>query len=73
MLNSVQLLNIFTMPEDKPEILTLRETAEILQVSMMTLRRWDEKGILKAFRPSKTHARRYHKKDVFALLKSTPK
>jgi len=54
------------MLEDKPDILTLRETAEILHVSMMTLRRWDRKGLLKAFRPSKTQARRYHKKDIIA-------
>lgn len=60
------------MLKNKPEILTLREAAEILQVSMMTLRRWDNKGILKAFRPSKSQARRYHKKDVLALLKKSP-
>lgn len=58
---------------DKPDILSLKEVSEILSVSMITLRRWDNKGILKAFRPSKTQPRRYHKSDVMAFLKSRPK
>ncbi len=60
------------MLEDKPDILTIGEVAEILHVSTMTLRRWDTDGVLKAFRPSKTKQRRYHKKDVIAYLQSTP-
>lgn len=60
------------MFEDKPGILSIGEVAEILNVSTMTLRRWDKEGILKAFRPSMTKQRRYHKKDVIAFLQSTP-
>ncbi|MBF0231520.1 MAG: helix-turn-helix domain-containing protein [Desulfamplus sp.] len=60
------------MLEDKPNVLTIGEVAEILNVSTMTLRRWDAEGILKAFRPSKTKQRRYHKKDVLRFLQSTP-
>ena len=60
------------MLEDQPEILTIGEVAKILNVSTMTLRRWDNEGVLKAFRPSTTRQRRYHKKDVIAFLQSTP-
>ena len=61
------------MLEDKKEVLSLKEVSEILNVSMTTLRRWDNKGILKAFRPSKTQPRRYHKQEVVAFLNSRPK
>lgn len=60
------------MLEDKPDVLTIGEVAEILNVSTMTLRRWDKDGVLKAFRPSTTRQRRYHKKDVLTFLQSTP-
>ena len=60
------------MLENKPDILTIGEVADILNVSTMTLRRWDADGVLNAFRPSKTKQRRYHKKDVIAYLQSTP-
>ena len=61
---------LVTQLQEMPEILSLREVAELLQVSLMTLRRWDDKGLLKAFRPSETQPRRYHKKDVIDFLKS---
>ena len=60
------------MLEDKPDILSIGEVAEILNISTMTLRRWDNDGVLKAFRPSTSKQRRYHKKDVIAYLQSTP-
>ncbi len=60
------------MLEDKPEILTIQEVAEILNVSTQTLRRWDNQGIVKSFRATTTHPRRYHKKDIIAYLQSSP-
>ncbi|MBU0731749.1 helix-turn-helix domain-containing protein [Patescibacteria group bacterium] len=63
--------NLVDQLKDMPEILSLREVADILQVSLMTLRRWDDKGLLKAFRPSDTQPRRYHKKDVITFLKKS--
>ena len=63
--------NLVNQLQDMPEILSLREVAELLQVSLMTLRRWDDKELLKAFRPSETQPRRYHKKDVIAFLKKS--
>jgi DNA-binding transcriptional MerR regulator len=50
------------------EILSPREVAYILQVSLMTLRRWDDKGLLKAFRSSEPQPRRYHKKEIIYFL-----
>jgi excisionase family DNA binding protein len=66
------LFTFLNMLENKPEILTIQEVAEILNVSTQTIRRWDNQGILKSFRASKTHPRRYHKKDIVAYLQSTP-
>ncbi len=56
------------MPKEKSALLSIREAAEILQVSLMTLRRWDKKNILKAIRPSNTQPRRYFKSDIEKLL-----
>jgi len=40
------------MKKDKkiPELLTMKETRELLKVHANTLRQWDKKGILKAVR-----------------------
>jgi len=55
--------------EDMPEILTLRQASEILNVHMNTLRNWDNGGILKALRYGRREDRRYRKKDVIAYMK----
>ncbi len=47
-----------------PELLTLKQTCEILQVHPNTLRQWDEKGILKAVRFGARKDRRYRKIDI---------
>ena len=51
-----------------PELLTLKETCEILKVHPNTLRQWDEKGILKAVRFGPRRDRRYKKDDIIKLL-----
>lgn len=57
--------------EDKvPEILTMRETCEILKVHSNTLRQWDKKGILKAVRYGARKDRRYKRDEVLKLLNS---
>ena len=58
--------------KNKSEVLTIKEVAEFLKVSQMTLRRWDSKGLLKAFRATITQPRRYRREDVIAFLNSTP-
>jgi len=56
-----------------PEILTIREVAKLFNVSLMTLRRWDNGGKLKAFRPTIMSKRRYKKADIIKFLNSHPK
>lgn len=52
-----------------PELLTLKETCEILKVHPNTLRAWDKKGILKAVRFGVRGDRRYRNRDIMSLLK----
>ena len=58
---------------EKPEVLTIQDVVEILNVSIQTLRRWDNLGILKAFRANEQQQRRYKKDQIIAYLNSTPK
>ena len=51
-----------------PELLTLKQTCELLQVHPNTLRQWDEKGILKAVRFGARKDRRYRKEDIEKLI-----
>lgn len=53
-----------------PELITLKETCEILKVHPNTLRQWDKKGILVAIRFGARRDRRYNKKAVLELLKN---
>lgn len=49
------------------ELLTIKQTAKILNVNTQTLRRWDKQEILKAVRVGTRKGvgdRRYHKKDI---------
>lgn len=48
---------------EKP-LLTIGEAAEMLGVSVDTLRRWDDQGILKPFRASEKGYRYYSKQDL---------
>ena len=60
------------MNEEKKlsELLTLSETAKILNVHPNTLRKWDKKGILVAVRFGERRDRRYKKEDVLKLTES---
>jgi excisionase family DNA binding protein len=51
-----------------PELLTLKQASEILQVHPNTLRDWDKKGILKAVRIGQRGDRRYKKEDIKKLM-----
>lgn len=53
---------------DLPELLTLKQACELLQVHPNTLRNWDKNGTLKAVRIGERKLRRYKKAD---LLKFT--
>lgn len=61
------------MPKTKdklPKLLTIRQAAEILNVHVETLRRWDKSGKLKAIRVNDRGDRRYKPEDLEKLMKT---
>lgn len=53
---------------DLPDLLTIREVAELLRVSPLTIKRWGKKGKLPAIRINSRGDRRYKKEVVLRLL-----
>lgn len=53
----------------KVEYLTLQETAKILKVSLLTLRNWDKKGILAAYRNPVNNYRLYRSDQLQMFLR----
>ncbi len=51
-----------------PDLLTPREVAEILRVSIITIKRWGKQGKLPAIRINARGDRRYRKEVVLRLL-----
>lgn len=61
------------MPKNKttlPKLLTIRQAAEVLNVHVETLRRWDKSGKLKAIKVNDRGDRRFDPKDIEAILKT---
>ena len=54
--------------EDLPDLLTIREVAQLLRVSPLTIKRWGKKGKLPAIRINSRGDRRYKKEVVMRLL-----
>ena len=54
--------------ENLPDLLTPREVAEILRVSIITIKRWGKRGKLPAIRINARGDRRYRKEVVLRLL-----
>lgn len=54
--------------KDLPELLTLIQACELLQVHPNTLRNWDKNGTLKAVRIGERKLRRYKKADLLKFL-----
>ncbi|HEX8931849.1 MAG TPA: helix-turn-helix domain-containing protein [Patescibacteria group bacterium] len=54
--------------ETLPDLLTVREVAEILRVSPLTIKRWGKRGKLPAIRINSRGDRRYKKEAVLWLL-----
>ncbi len=63
-LNNKKQLSI----EKLPDLLTVREVAEILRVSPLTIKRWGKRGKLPAIRINSRGDRRYKKEAVLWLL-----
>jgi len=55
--------------EDLPDLLTITETASILRVSNLTLKRWSKKGKLPCIRINSRGDRRYKKSDIIRIFK----
>ncbi|PIQ81458.1 MAG: DNA-binding protein [Candidatus Pacebacteria bacterium CG_4_10_14_3_um_filter_34_15] len=59
------------MPKNKtdlPKLLTIRQAAEVLNVHVETLRRWDKQGKLKAIRVNERGDRRYKPEDIKKVI-----
>jgi len=54
--------------DNLPPLLRLTQTAELLSVSVWTLRNWDKKGILKPVRVGTRKDRRYKREDIVKIL-----
>lgn len=54
--------------DDLPDLLTVREVAEVLRVSPLTIKRWGKRGKLPAIRINSRGDRRYKKEAVMWML-----
>ena len=65
---SVRLHHI-EIPQIKKRYLTVKEVADLLGVTPLTLRNWDKKGKLKAYRNPINNYRIYKPGDIELLLR----
>lgn len=54
--------------DNLPDLMTVREVAEVLRVSPLTIKRWGKKGKLPALRINSRGDRRYRKEQILTLL-----
>ena len=59
--------------ENLPDLLTVKEVADVLRVSPLTIKRWGKRGKLPAIRINSRGDRRYKKEAVLWLLGITQK
>lgn len=53
----------------KTKLLTIKKAAELLDVTPLTLRRWDKSGRLQAIRVGSRGDRRYEEEKLLRLIK----
>lgn len=58
--------------DNLPDLLTVREVAELLRVSPLTIKRWGKKGKLPPIRINSRGDRRYKKEAILYLLGIQP-
>lgn len=58
--------------DDLPDLLTIKEVADLLRVSPLTIKRWGKKGKLPAIRINSRGDRRYRKEIILRLLGIEP-
>ncbi len=56
--------------DELPKLLTIRQAAEVLNVHVETLRRWDKSGKLKAIKINERGDRRYKPEDLEEIVKN---
>lgn len=54
--------------DDLPDLLTVREVADLLRVSILTIKRWGKRGKLTPIRINSRGDRRYKKEAVLWML-----
>ncbi len=54
--------------DNLPDLLTVREVADVLRVSPLTIKRWGKRGKLPAIRINSRGDRRYKKEAILYLL-----
>lgn len=54
--------------DDLPDLLTVREVADLLRVSVLTIKRWGKRGKLVPIRINSRGDRRYKKEAVLWML-----
>jgi len=59
--------------QNLPDLLTVREVADLLRVSPLTIKRWGKKGKLPPIRINSRGDRRYKKEAVLWLLGIQPR
>ncbi len=62
------MLNQTVSINNMPDLLTVREVAQVLRVSPLTIKRWGKRGKLPAIRINSRGDRRYKKEAVLYLL-----
>jgi excisionase family DNA binding protein len=58
--------------DNLPDLLTVSETADLLRVSPLTIKRWGKRGKLPAIRINSRGDRRYRKEQILWMLGINP-
>lgn len=68
MITPIKIMTTQLSIQNLPDLLTVKEVAQILRVSPLTIKRWGKRGKLPAIRINSRGDRRYKKEAVLWLL-----